>query len=74
MSIGYRLLTILVMVMIVITEVSVMVVVPAMIVFNPASISLPIACKELFPIVMWGHPTSTLVRWASPITLMPLIV
>jgi hypothetical protein len=54
--------------------VSVSFAVPVVIVFNTAAISFPVTHKKLLPIMMRLNPTSSLVRWSSPITVMPPIM
>jgi hypothetical protein len=52
----------------------VMFVVPAVIVFHPAVLSLPVAGKEVLPVMMRRHPASAFVWWPAPIACMPPVV
>jgi len=55
-------------------EIAVSVVVPTVIMFNPAVFSLPVTVKESLSVVMRPHPASPWVRRPSPITFMPAIM
>ena len=55
-------------------EIAVSVVVPTVIMFNPAVFSLPVTLKESLSVVMRPHPASPWVRRPSPITFMPAIM
>jgi hypothetical protein len=59
---------------VVFVKVPITVMVPAVLMFHAPAFSIPVARKELLSIVMWRHPVSPLVGWASPITFVPLIV
>jgi len=48
--------------------------VPMMVVLNYPSGSLPVALKESISVVLWWYPTSALVWWSGPVTLMPLVM
>ncbi len=50
------------------------IVIPAMIVFNSPTGSLPVACKELRSIMMGSDPVRALVWWPRPVTGVPPIV
>src|SRR5579864_1937243 len=53
--------------------VPVVVMVPAVIMFEPAAISLPVALKELLPIVVRRYPARSFVGRPCPITLVPTV-
>ena len=55
-------------------KVPITVMVPVVVMFKPPVISIPVAWKELFPIVVWRHPACSFVGWPSPITFVPSIV
>lgn len=48
--------------------------VPSMVVGHVAAIAFPVACKELLSIVMRFHPARAGVGWASPVSVVPLIM
>ena len=50
------------------------VVVPAMIVFQPAAVSVPVTCVKLLSIVARSDPSSACVGWARPVAFVPFIV
>lgn len=60
-------------VMIVIAEVAVSIPIPVVIAFNAAAVSLPVARVVSFAIVARRNPTRSLVRWPSPIPLVPFV-
>ena len=71
------LVAVVVPVMVMIPEtamITIMAAVPAVVMFKPAAISLPVTVKEPLSIMMRSHPPSPAVRWPSPITLMPLVM
>jgi hypothetical protein len=74
LSLGYRALFIVVVVlsMFVMAPVMVPVVVRVVVVLNTAAISFPVTCVVPFAVVVWSNPASPLVGWASPIAFMPL--
>ena len=55
-------------------KVPITVMVPVVVMFKPPVISIPVAWKELFSIVVWRHPAGSFVGWPSPITFVPSIV
>ena len=55
-------------------KIPIAVVIPAVIVGDAATISFPIAFKELLAIVTRRYPDGTWVRWPSPITFVPLVM
>jgi len=55
-------------------EIAVSTAIRVVIVFNTASVTLPVARIIAFTIVMWCNPTSPLVRRSRPITFVPFIV
>ena len=55
-------------------EIAVMIVVPTMIVLDPASGSGPVTCKKPLPVVMRSNPMRSLIGRSSPVTLMPFVV
>jgi hypothetical protein len=57
-----------------IVEVAVLIVIPAVIVFNAAAVSLPVPHIISVAVVVRCNPTSSFVRWSSPIALMPFVV
>ena len=59
---------------IVLAKVPITVMVSVVVVFKPPMISIPVAWKELFPIMVWRHPACPFVGWPSPITFVPSIV
>jgi hypothetical protein len=48
--------------------------VPSMVVGDLAAIAIPIAFKEAFSIMMRLHPPCAAVRWAGPVSVVPLIM
>jgi len=64
---------IMVPVVVVVAE-TVPITVPAVVMFKPAAISVPVTVKEPLSIKMRCHPMSSWVRWPSPIAFMPLVV
>jgi hypothetical protein len=66
--------TIVVIISVSVVEIAVMIVVPTMIVFDPASFSGPVTRKEPFAVVMRNHPIGSLIRGACPVPLMPFVV
>jgi hypothetical protein len=54
--------------------VSVVVLVPVVVVFESATISVPVARKKLLPIMVRFDPSSTFIGRPSPVALVPLIV
>jgi len=66
--------TVVVPVVISFAKIPVSIPVPMMVVFNYPSGSLPIALKESISVVLWWYPTSALVWWSGPVTLMPLVM
>jgi hypothetical protein len=59
---------------IVFAKVPITLMVPVVVMFKPPVIPIPVAWKELFPIVVWRHPACPFVGWPSPITFVPSIV
>jgi hypothetical protein len=55
-------------------EVPVSVMVPVMIMFNTASIAIPVAYKEMLPVMTRWYPVRSFIRRLGPIPFMPLIV
>ncbi len=51
----------------------VVVMIPSMIVFDVAAISVPVTCIKLLTIVARSHPSSTFVRRPRPIPAMPYV-
>jgi hypothetical protein len=60
--------------MIMVVEVPLLIVVPAVIVFEAAMISVPIAGEKLPPVVVRRYPVCSHIRRASPVTLMPSVM
>jgi hypothetical protein len=54
--------------------VSVAVPVPMVVMFKPATISIPVTDIELSSVVTRWHPSSPRIRWPSPISFMPFVV
>jgi hypothetical protein len=61
-------------VIVVVVFVAVVVPVPAVVVFKPATISVPVARIILLSIVVRFNPSSTFIRRPRPVAFMPLIV
>jgi hypothetical protein len=54
-------------------KIAVAVAVPAMVVFEAASVALPVALKEPLSIMAWRYPACTAIRRTSPISGMPSV-
>jgi hypothetical protein len=58
----------------VIVVVTVSIMIPAVIVFNTATVSFPVTHIVSLAIVVRCDPASSLVRWSGPIAHMPLVM
>jgi hypothetical protein len=54
--------------------VAIVVMVPLVIMFKPAMVSVPITSIILLSVVVWLHPSSTFIGRSRVITFMPFIV
>src|SRR5579863_3127992 len=76
----YAILVMVMIVVVVMVIVAIMVIVPIMlvvpfiVVLHPPVLPVPVACKELLPIVMGSHPMRSFVRWPRPVAFVPLVV
>jgi hypothetical protein len=71
------LVAVVVPVMVMIPEtvmITIMAAVPAVVMFKPAAISVPVTAIEPPSLMMRYYPTGSRVRWPSPITFMPLVM
>jgi len=59
---------------VVIPPVAITIAVPSMVVFETAAIALPVARKKALSVMMRRNPDRSRVRWASPVSGMPLIM
>src|SRR3974390_2096568 len=55
-------------------EITVMLVVGVVVMYNTAVVSIPVARIITFAVVVWCNPASSLVRRSSPIALVPFVV
>jgi hypothetical protein len=71
---GGRVFLVIVVIAVVTVKVAVMIMIPMMVVLKPAVISIPVASKVLFSIMVGGNPMSPFVRRSSPIASVPFVV
>ena len=58
----------------VVTIVTVPVAIPMVIVRHPPAPAFPVTFVEALTIVVGHHPRGTRIRWAGPVTVMPLVM
>jgi len=62
-----------VVIAVIVAEIAIAIAVPSMIVLHPAAVALPVACKELAPVIARPNPAGARIRRTSPISVMPPI-
>ena len=67
------LLVIFVAIIVVPIAVAIMTLVPLVIMVKPAAVPFPVARIKLLAIVTRSYPSSALIGWPRPVTVMPLV-
>ena len=57
----------------VVPKIAIAVAVPAVIVVEPPAVAFPVPFEKALPIIVGSYPAGAVIRWAGPVSAMPLV-